>query len=231
MESAKTIPAVAGEAEDFDFPSNMDDLKQIMLAGEQSPGVNYYLHGEQVADAFTALMVLMEHGEAQVAFIAPQDGRKWRLPKWLVTHQKWIHAALAARADIYKTYQTWHDCGKPFVKKLDESRLAHYPDHALISAKAWIAAGGSTEIGALIENDMLCHHLRSVPETREYAKHDPNFLALMVTAVCEMHVCQPPLKEGGANVCPIDLTTQTGFLIKLKRIEYYGKVMMKQLKG
>ena len=136
--------------------------------------------------------------------------------------------------DIYKTYQTWHDCGKPFVKQLDEHRRVHYPDHALISSKAWLAAGGSAEIAKLIQDDMVCHLLRSVPKTKILAKEDPNFFALMVTAVCEMHVCQPNMaesKELSSNICPIDLTTQRGFLIKLQRIQYYGNVMIKTLQS
>lgn len=220
---------------DFNFPTSMEDLKQIMMSGEQSPGTSYYAHGEQVAAAFEALCSIMEHGEAEESLARPNEPiKKWRLPKWLVQHQKWIYEKLSTKMDIYKTYQTWHDCGKPFVKQLDEHRRAHYPDHALISSKAWLAAGGSAEIAKLVEDDMVCHHLRSVPETKALAKEDPNFLALMVTAVCEMHVCQPPMAESeelSSNVCPIDLTTQTGFLIKLKRIQYYGNVMIKTLQS
>lgn len=227
--SSHTMEDEVTRHQDFTFPSNMHDLKQIMLAGEQSPGTNYYQHGKEVAQAFQELMSIMADKKAEAIILPNTDTRiKWHLPKWLVNHQKLIYDSLKPKMALYKTYQKWHDCGKPFVKQLDEVRQAHYPDHALVSSKAWIAAGGDKEVASLIENDMVCHHLRSVPETRILCETEPNFLALMVTAVCEMHVCQPPNSDKDA-VCPLDLTLLPGFKIKFKRIEYYGKVMMKQL--
>jgi hypothetical protein len=236
----ETNEKVVTRHQDFEFPSSLDDLKQIMLAGEQSSGTNYYEHGKQVAEAFEQLMNLMKQKKAEIQ-VSPVDDQhiKWRLPKWLVNNQQWIYDALVPKMEVYRTFQIWHDCGKPFVKQLDEARRAHYPDHALVSSQAYLAAGGSAEIASLIENDMVCHHLRSVPETKLLSQTEPDFLALMVTAVCEMHVCQPAMpfgpNEDATEVvddsCPLDLTQLPGFKIKLKRVEYYGKVMMKQLRS
>jgi hypothetical protein len=209
-----------------------------MEAGEQSPGVNYLQHGEQVANKFAALMALAEKAAIDKDRFVDATGVKWRLPKWFVRNQTWIHAQLKPHFIKLRTYQTWHDCGKPLVKEMDNEAIAHYPDHALVSANAWRAAGGDDEeVAHLIENDMLCHHLRTVEETVKYAHEESWLLALMVTALAEMHVCEPPRKGTSANenadeeafVCPLDLTTQDGFKIKLKRMNDCGKAMMRVL--
>lgn len=213
----------------IDYPDNMNDLRKIMLEGEQSIGVNYYMHGEQVAAKFEELLNLAKEG--QLVERMNDYKPRWRLPRWLVLNQKWIYQQLAPKQSLYKTYHIWHDCGKPLVKKLDHNNQSHYPDHSAVSAKAWLKAGGDEITAILIENDMVCHHLRSVEETKQLSQNDEHFLALMVTAVCEMHVCQPPISTMNEEnvVCNSDLTTTDGFKIKFKRIEYYGKIMMKIL--
>lgn len=212
---------------DIIYPASMDELKQYMLSGEQSIGVNYYQHGEQVAQQFIALMNLLKTGEAQTKIDHSSPRRRWVLPKWIVNHQQWIYNKLVSQMDQYYIYHVWHDCGKPLIKQLDAQQAVHYPDHALVSSKAWLAAGGNNYIATLIENDMVPHHLRSVDEAQQLAKNDPHFLGLMVTAVCSLHVCSPSTKEG--DTCPLDLTTTAGFKIKMKRIAFYGKWMMRIL--
>jgi hypothetical protein len=213
--------------DDIVYPTTMEELKALMLSGEQSKGVNYFLHGEQVADKFDALMQLLSNNNAQQRMV--ERSPHWRLPKWLVDNQRWIHDQLEPKFALYRTYHTWHDCGKALVKHLDDEEETHYPFHAEASARAWLAAGGDDAVANLIDQDMVCHHLRTVKETEELAEKNPNFLVLMVTAVCEMHVCQPSTRKDEENVCPVDLTTTPGFLIKFKRLAYNGKIMMRHL--
>lgn len=205
----------------FPYPTSMEALKDLMLAGEQSPGINYYMHGEQVADCFEALMLLAKDNRAML------EAPHWNLPKWFVDHQQWIYQQLQPKFDVYRKYHVWHDCGKPLVKQLDMQQQAHYPDHAAISAKAYLKAGGDAYIANLIDQDMVCHHLRTVEETKLLSHTNADMLILMVTAVCAMHVCTPSVAEG--DTCPVDLTQTTGFKIKLKRIAYNGKIMMRIL--
>jgi hypothetical protein len=209
------------------YPTTMEALKQEMLNGEQSEGVNYFMHGEQVSDNFQSLMDLARDGKAERKSSSMLPRR--RLPKWFVDHQQWIYKQLEPKFQLYATYHVWHDCGKPLVKRLGENQQVHYPDHAAVSAKAYLAAGGNKDVANLIDQDMVCHHLRSVEETKDLACNNAELLGLMVTALCAMHVCAPSVREG--NVCSKDLTLTPGFKIKFKRIEYYGKIMMRVLVG
>lgn len=220
--STSTLP-------DIIYPTDQNELKERMLQGEQSLGVNYYEHGVQLANQFDALMDLMGDNRAKLTINHTEPRKRWSLPPWLVKHQRWIYDQLTANRDLYRTYHIWHDCGKPLVKVLDDDQAAHYPDHAAVSAKAWLSVGGDADIAWFIENDMVPHHLRSVEETKQlaYGQDAHKFLVLMVTAVCAMHICSPSVKEGEA--CPLDLTQTPGFKIKMKRIAYYGKIMMRIL--
>ena len=211
------------------YSTSMEELKESMLRGEQSAGVNYYQHGQQVADQFTRLLDLLKHHSATKKIPHDNPRKRWVLPQWIVNHQQFIFDALSPHAEIYKVYHVWHDCGKPLVKQWDNTTAAavHYPDHALISSNAWLAAGGDAHVAVLIENDMVPHHIRSVEEVKQLARDDANFLVLMVTAVCALHVCSPSAVEGEA--CSLDLTSTSGFKIKMKRLNYYGKVMMRVL--
>lgn len=209
------------------YPKTMYALKESMLSGEQSPGVNYFLHGEEVADKFTTLMALAKDGKASCKMI-DATGAHWRLPNWFVDNQKWIYSKLEPKFDIYRTYHIWHDCGKSLVKKFDSnSAQAHYPDHAEVSANAWIAAGGDEGVASLIRSDMLCHRLRRANEAKLHATTNPDFLVLMVTTLCALHVYLPTLKDGEER--PSDLTTSEGFKIKFKRMQYIGNMMMQIL--
>lgn len=203
----------------------MEELKATMMSGEQSPGVDYYAHGLQVRDKFCELMNLMKEGKAAQHLPSKDPPFRWSLPKWIVQHQKQIFEQLQSKQSLYETYQTWHDCGKPFVKQVDKNNDVHYPDHAAVSAAAWLAAGGDEQIANLIRDDMIPHNLRTVAEARQLALHNSNFLILMVTAVCALHVCIPQTSE----ICDRDITATIGFKIKMQKLAYFERVMMQVL--
>jgi hypothetical protein len=147
----------------------------------------------------------------------PNPNMVWRLPTWFTEHAAWIRAKLAPDFDRLRTYQQWHDCGKPYARTVDADGKVHYPDHAAISARLWRELGGDPTIGDLIEQDMACHTLRP-PEAAAFAAN-PNALALLVTALCELH----------ANASMFGGMQSDSFKIKWKRLDKCGTIILNHL--
>lgn len=217
---------VSEEQSTIVYPTTMDELKSLMLSGEQSKGVDYYTHGVEVADKFAALMSMAKLGLAEQRM---EDAKfKWRLPKWFVKHQQWIYAQLQPRFEQLRVFHIWHDCGKALVKTVDDDDQAHYKDHDNVSRQAFLMAGGDESVARLIGDDLICNLIRSTRVANDLAENHPDILAQLVTTIAKMHVFHPTVREGGASVAA-DLTTAEGFKIKLKKIEYYGWIIVRFL--
>ncbi len=106
---------------------------------------------------------------------------EWVIPDWV--HNPWLTQNQLDLATI-RNYQVFHDCGKPFCRTVDEGGKQHFPNHAGVSAKTWLAAGGSEQESKLMGMDMDLHTGEFGPF--EFAQR-PEAATLMLTALAEIH--------------------------------------------
>jgi hypothetical protein len=174
-----------------------------MQNGYQTTGLTFWDHG----------VMVKEHCEDLLG----QRKLTWRLPQWFTAHEQRIKDELYPRMEQLATYQVWHDLGKPYCRTVDENGKAHYPDHANVSANIWLHLGGDPAIADLIRDDMLCHTLR--PADAGAFAANPNALALLITALCELH----------ANASMFGGLESDSFKIKWKRLDKCGNTILNQL--
>jgi hypothetical protein len=169
-----------------------------MLECQQFPGMNVYEHGVSVHEWFKDLMGAQE--------------RPWRLPKWVPEIQAMIDPA---QMEEIRLYQTFHDCGKPYCKEVDEQGRVHFPDHAAVSERIWMEHSDGSEsdrrIGRLIGMDMLAHTVKG--EAIDQFVQLPEAPILILTALAEIH----------SNASHLNALDSDSFKIKLKQIDKLGK--------
>lgn len=185
--------------------SSFDELKRDMRAGFQTRGISYWEHGELVAARFRDLM-------------NDEPAMVWKLPAWFEQNAAWIREQLRPEFDRISTYMTWHDCGKPATRTVDEDGRVHYPNHAQVSADIWLQLGGDQFIGELIRRDMDCHLLRTA-QAAEFAR-SPHALILLTSALCELH----------ANATMFGGFQSDSFKIKYKRLDKCGNLILNLIK-
>lgn len=142
----------------------------------------------------------------------------WASPGWFSSHFEGIRFKLLPQMDMIKTYQKFHDIGKPFCRVVDENGKARYPDHAKISAQIWNASGQCPIIGQLIARDMEFHLLKP-SEIDENYPIDSLSLILLVTALCELH----------ANAEMFGGLESDSFKIKWKRLDKIGSKLIDRI--
>lgn len=148
-------------------------------------------HGEMVHDWYCDLMGLQKYvwnfGKAaeQVAYL-----------------KQFAKSPLEIRC-----YHIYHDCGKPFCRTVDEDGRQHFPDHAQVSVRTWLEAGGSESISWYVSHDMDFHTLKG-EELRELLA-DERAPTLLLTAWAELH----------ANAQMFGGVESTSFKIKRKFLE------------
>lgn len=193
-------------------PANFDDMVAAMLRCEQMPGLSVYQHGQSVHRHFLDLMDYM-NGTYQL------PAGQWRLPEWLDEYKDWIISNLHDESIIHQ-YTLYHDCGKPFCRKVDEDGRVHFPDHAEISAATWASVGGDETAGRLIRDDMVIHTASAEVITGKclvWSQKDA--VTLLVAALAEIH----------SNARMFGGVDSTSFKIKFKQIERRGKQICKSL--
>lgn len=172
-----------------------------MRAGQQAPGLSFWEHGRLVAERFHDLL-------------RDTPRLEWRWPRWWLQHGAFLRERLRPDLELLTRYQQWHDCGKPFCRVVDEEGRARYPDHANVSAAVWRQLGGDALVAELIERDMECHLLR--PDGAIDFARRPHALALLATALCELH----------ANASLFGGVCSDGFKIKFKRLDRCGSLVL-----
>ena len=170
---------------------------------EQTKGQTILEHGEAVARAYKDL-------------IGDQCQLSWRLPHWFKQNNEWLISQCPSQ-DIMEAYHVFHDVGKCECRELDANGNPHFPNHALISARAWLAAGGSQEVGTLIERDMDMHLLK--PSLVNEYNHFDLAPALLLTALSEIHVNAEMFGGMGS----------TSFKIKWKALDRLGATILRTL--
>lgn len=160
---------------------------------------------------------MFQHGEAvwsftqKLIFGTTQD---MRLPDWFAKHRDKILSSLHDLT-IIRTYNIYHDCGKPRCRVTDSEGRNHYPNHAEISKQTWLEADGDPIISNLIGLDMIMHTEK--PEqiiARKLSIQDT--MTLLITALAEIH----------ANASMFGGIESTSFKIKYKKLDRTGKALM-----
>ena len=164
---------------------------------EQSPGQSVWDHGKAVARRYIDLR-------------GPREMR-WRLPDW-VDHPEITDHLLSN--NVVLRYHLFHDCGKPLCRQPD----GRFPDHAAVSRRAWLDAGGSEDIGELIGMDMDVHLLKA-DGVHEFSmrKQAPT---LLWTGLSELH----------ANADMFGGIDSVGFKIKGKELNKRGRQVLTVMK-
>jgi hypothetical protein len=174
-----------------------------MKSCEQSSGQTILEHGEAVSQAYKDL-------------IGPQSQIAWRLPDWFKQNHEWMISQCPS-LDIMEAYHLFHDVGKCECRELDVAGNPHFQNHALISARTWLVAGGSQQVGTLIERDMDMHLLK--PSRVQGYNHFDLVPALLLTALSEIH----------ANAKMFGGIESTSFKIKWKALDRLGTTILRSL--
>ena len=147
--------------------------------------------------------------------IADEPKMQWRMPDWFIKHKQDLIARLPSM-DIMEEYLTYHDCGKPSCRTVDEEGRQHFPDHASASCKIWSTLG-SPEAAKLMGMDMDIHLLKG-DDIPDFIKK-PECCALLLAGFAEIH----------ANAEMFGGLESTGFKIKWKHIDKRGRAICKAL--
>ena len=169
----------------------------------QTEGVTILEHGLQVAEKFNELI--------------SGNMEEWRLPEWFISNKDWLISNLPS-SEVLQQYQVFHDCGKVKCLVVDEDGKRHFPNHAMVSAREWLIAGGSQEVANLIERDMDMHLLKP-SQASEYKRLDL-VPALLLTALSEIH----------ANAQMFGGIESVSFKIKFKQLSKRGNAFIKIIK-
>lgn len=185
-----------------------------MLTCFQFEDMNVLQHGQSIHEWYCDLYDHLFHGKPLKL--------QWRLPGWLNDAQPIIKEKLLD-FDILKTYQIYHDCGKPLCRTVDENGKQHFPNHAAVSKQRWLeCSDGSPEalaIAELIGMDMDIHLLKS-DGLEEFASRK-EAISLLLTGLCEIH----------SNARMFGGIESTGFKIKWKHLDKMGKRIIERMKS
>jgi hypothetical protein len=118
-----------------------NDLAVGMLKCEQTKGQSVYQHGMSVKEHYDELLA---------------GTGTWRIPEWFSKHHKEILANQHDK-EIVSSYLVYHDCGKPFCREVDAEGKVHFPNHAEVSKRVFLEAGGDPIAANLIGWDMVLH--------------------------------------------------------------------------
>ena len=181
----------------------MSRLIEAMKACMQTPTQNVLEHRRSVVAHFSLMTDHIRHGTSLPSW--------WRLPAWAVA------AGILDNLPpdcILREYHEFHDCGKPFCRTMDEDGRAHYPGHANMSERVWLAAGGDAHAARLMAQDMDAHLLRADGQDEFARKADA--VTLLLTALAETH----------SNAAMFGGTDSDGFKIKCKNLDKRGRAVM-----
>lgn len=184
-----------------------------MRSCEQTAGQTILEHGLSVAEYMGELLDFLDG--------APLDETRWRVPSWLGENRALLKSLLPSRA-MLQEYAIFHDCGKPRCRTVDADGRVHFPDHAEVSYKTWLEAGGDEDVAFLIRNDMKLHTATSEEAETFLKETEPRFLAaLLLSALSEVH----------SNARLFGGIDSTSFKIKWKKIDRRGRQICAVLKS
>lgn len=173
------------------YADNLPDLI-LRMACEQTPGLSVLEHGHRVHESYLQLVQELELG----------DG-----PAVLQNLWESLRERLVSPEEI-RTYQIYHDCGKPAC--LEDGR---FPDHAYHSMAQWSRLYGSGTVSELMGMDMAFHLANA--EAAKLLWENPLAPTLYVTAWAEIR----------ANASMFGGEDSVSFKMKRKRLERAGRAL------
>ena len=186
----------------------MDDLIEAMISCPQTKDLNVLEHGQMVHNYFCDIYYYLKENKPLKY--------EWKIPSWLDKYRSELLNHLLD-FETLKTYQIYHDCGKPFCRTIDSEGKQHFPNHATVSADIWYQLTNHKIVSGLIAQDMDIHLLKNdgVEEfaSRTYA------VSLLLTGLAELH----------ANASMFGGIDSISFKIKYKNIEKRGKAILKKI--
>lgn len=205
----RTMPQEALTARE----KRLKTLAYRMYDCPQTEGQNVLQHGRSVREHY---LTLVQHLRGQVDL---NGSNNWVIPEWLNSYKEEF---LSAIPDDYimDRYLTLHDCGKPFVRVVDEDGKHHFPDHANQSADTYrevFAEEADEIVEYLIRHDMDVHMLSAV-EVPEFAK-SPHAAAQLLAGLAELT----------SNAAMFGGIESVGFKMKYKKLNQRGKALVQIL--
>lgn len=151
----------------------IQDLAIAMLKCEQTKGQTVYQHGMSVKHYFDLII---------------NDRIDGRLPSWLCEYKDLVFKNLH-NENIILEYTLYHDCGKPHCKIIDADGRSHFPNHAEVSRKLFLDAGGNPIVANLIGWDMVLH-CASADEIQSLCENDwtiQDACTLLIASLAEIY--------------------------------------------
>lgn len=188
------------------FANNLSLLREAMNNCEQTKGLTVYQHGVSVSNFFEDLRGHIMNGEAL--------SNTWKLPSWAKNKKLWDKLL---PVDEVIEYLTYHDCGKPYCRIVDEEGKAHFPNHAEVSGDIWRSIGGKEPIALLMSMDMDIHTIKA-SEMEEFSQRI-QACTLLIAGLSEIH----------SNASMFGGIDSVSFKSKYKQIDRRGKALIKLL--
>lgn len=201
------------------------DLAVSMIKCEQTKGQSVYQHGVSVYQYLEDLVYNLENENEIYPFHNSKNN--WKLPNWIFQYKNGILSNLHDEEVISK-YCLFHDCGKSFCREIDSEGKVHFPNHAEVSKRVFLEAGGCEIPAKLIGWDMDCHQLNSI-EIAERCNKDwtvKDACTLLLVSFSELHSNARMFSDGHINILE-----STSFKIKYKQLDKRGKQICKHYFG
>jgi len=142
----------------------------------------------------------------------------FRLPDWFIDNHSFIVNNLHP-SDVIKSYNIYHDCGKPYCLEIDSEGKKHFPDHANVSKATYIEVFGESIVSDLISYDMILH-TATAEAIKSYDWDIKTYFTLLVTAFAEIH----------SNAAMFGGIESVSFKMKYKKLVKRGKMLMGMFK-
>lgn len=196
------------------------ELAVAMIKCPQTEEQSVYQHGLSVKEHFESLIYHLESNNL--------SDPNWKLPDWIYRYKNDILSNLHDEDTISK-YTVYHDAGKPFCRTVDETGKQHFPDHANVSKKMFLEAGGCQTAANLIGWDMILHVCTSeqIAEkcTNEWTAKDA--ITLLIAGFAEIHSNAKLFNNNEKE----NILESTSFKIKYKQLDRRGKQIVKYYFG
>lgn len=199
----------------LDRENRYRELANRMMSCPQTPTQNVLQHGRSVREHYFSLL---DHLEGKVDL---NECSNWVIPEWLEANRELLLARQPSRY-IMDRYLTLHDCGKPFVRIVDEDGKQHFPGHAEKSAEIYRTCfkdNADKDVEWLIAHDMDIH-LLSGDKVPEFAETE-HALALLLAGLAELT----------SNAAMFGGVSSVGFKMKYKKLNQRAKAIFRLIAG
>lgn len=176
---------------------------------EQTQGQSVFDHGMSVKE-YTFDLLNQLRG-------IPTE-KVWKLPDWF------CNRLTPYSDDIIDEYTRLHDIGKPVCRIVEDGKV-HFPNHAEVSKRVYLEAGGNPIVANLIGWDMCIHTLNSneIADLCEiWTAKDAS--TLLIVSLAELH--------SNARMFGGELGIESvSFKIKFKHVDKRGRQVFKHYFG